>query len=241
MVAISDTHARHEKGRPIPEGDILIHAGDWSNVGTVSDIVKFRTFFEGQPHPYKIFIAGNHDITMHKSFYVSEKGYKEFHKHSYKSGTYKGLSPSEYADKCIDLAINGSNPNEERSDVIEYLEDSSYSIPNPVGNQPNLHIYGSPWQPTFCDWAFNGEPDDLRTIWAQIPADVDILITHGPPHNILDKNCDDFPCGCPILREEIMTRIRPRIHIFGHIHEGYGESRSITILLVILLLFLSFV
>ncbi len=59
-----------------------------------------------------------------------------------------------------------------------YLEDSSVQV-------MGLNIYGSPWQPMFCDWAYNldrGEP--CAKTWAQIPSETDILVTHGPPIGI---------------------------------------------------------
>jgi Icc-related predicted phosphoesterase len=56
-----------------------------------------------------------------------------------------------------------------------------------------------------------------------IPADTDVLITHGPPYGILDEvQRDPRPVGCRDLMRRIEA-IRPRVHIFGHIHEGYGQ------------------
>lgn len=60
VVCISDTHGHHEK-LTVPEGDILIHAGDFTNLGEVGEIARFGKWFEAQPHPHKIYIAGNHD------------------------------------------------------------------------------------------------------------------------------------------------------------------------------------
>ncbi len=86
-----------------------------------------------------------------------------------------------------------------------------------------LKIFGSPWQPEFCEWAFNlkrGWP--LRKKWEAVPAGVDILVTHGPPLGILDwSQFGDEHVGCGDLRQEI-HRIKPRLHCFGHIHGDYG-------------------
>lgn len=84
-------------------------------------------------------------------------------------------------------------------------------------------IYGSPWQPRFFDWAFNldrGEP--LRQVWAKIPSKIDLLLTHGPPHGILDLTSRGLQVGCEELRTALL-RVRPRVHVFGHIHESYGQ------------------
>jgi len=88
-----------------------------------------------------------------------------------------------------------------------------------------LKIYGSPWQPWFHDWAFNlrrGEP--LRKVWAQIPTETDIVITHGPPQGILDRCYDGREVGCQDLLERLEV-VRPRLHVFGHIHEAYGQRQ----------------
>ena len=85
-------------------------------------------------------------------------------------------------------------------------------------------MYGSPWQPEFCNWAFNlpHNGKELESHWQAIPNDVDVLITHGPPFGVLDRNSSGMPCGCELLAKEIEERIKPQLHIFGHLHEGYG-------------------
>jgi predicted phosphodiesterase len=89
-----------------------------------------------------------------------------------------------------------------------------------------LKIWGTPWQPWFFDWAFNGRPEDLKRQWALIPEGTDILVVHGPPHGYGDgvPERDDRVrhCGCPHLLERI-RQIAPRLVVYGHIHEGRGE------------------
>ena len=65
LVCISDTHRFHRQ-LEVPEGDVLIHAGDFSNNGGMTEVKGFLEWFHEQPHPYKIFIAGNHDRTFEK-------------------------------------------------------------------------------------------------------------------------------------------------------------------------------
>lgn len=91
-----------------------------------------------------------------------------------------------------------------------------------------VKVYGSPWTPTFCNWHFmkdRGEP--IRMMWDNIPNDTDILVTHGPPHGILDRNSEGKSVGCHDLKKAI-SRIKPKYSIFGHIHEGYGEYEDET-------------
>jgi hypothetical protein len=99
-----------------------------------------------------------------------------------------------------------------------YLEDSSTVI-------EGISIYGSPWQPWFYDWAFNLQRGpEIRRKWEAIPANVDILITHGPPIGHGDECVSGQRAGCVDLLYEIQHRIKPKFHVFGHIHEGYGVT-----------------
>lgn len=84
-----------------------------------------------------------------------------------------------------------------------------------------LKVYGSPIQPYFCNWAFNRFPGpEIQAHWDKIQP-CDILITHGPPSGILDENGLMQNCGCNQLLSKILE-IKPKAHIFGHIHENYG-------------------
>lgn len=86
-----------------------------------------------------------------------------------------------------------------------------------------INIYGSPWQPWYHDWAFNLERgEEIKKKWDLIPQGVDVLITHGPPHKILDKTIEGVDAGCEMLVEAI-KRVKPKIHVFGHIHEARGQ------------------
>lgn len=85
-----------------------------------------------------------------------------------------------------------------------------------------LKIWGSPIQPYFCNWAFNRMPGaEIQKHWDMIPKSMDILVTHGPPMGFLDENMLGQRCGCDQLLYKILE-MRPKAHIFGHIHENYG-------------------
>jgi len=108
---------------------------------------------------------------------------------------------------------------------INYLEDSELSI-------QDIKVYGSPWQPEFCNWAFNLPKGgkELEDKWAAIPENLDILITHGPPQGILDVSGAPYNepnLGCSLLRTRV-DKVKPKIHIFGHIHgsAGYKYNNS---------------
>jgi Icc-related predicted phosphoesterase len=163
----------------IPEGDILIHAGDLTNVGDTRDVYDFNDFLGEQPHPYKIVIAGNHDFCFESD-----------------------------SQRCREILTNAI-----------YLQDEAMLL-------HGITFYGSPWQPWFLNWAFNLERGpEIRQKWDRIPVETDVLITHGPPYGYLDYTRNKAYVGCRDLLE-VVERIHPRLHVFGHIHEGAGTSRN---------------
>lgn len=180
LVLISDTHGAH-KTVQVPEGDVLIHAGDLSKRGEEGEVKEFLDWFSKQPHTYKVFVAGNHD-------WLFERRSAEY---------IKSLIPEN----------------------IIYLNDSGVEI-------NGVYIWGSPIQPTFYNWAFNRDRgEDIKRHWDLIPEHTDVLITHGPPYGILDKTFRGEHVGCQDLMNAI-HEIQPKLHVFGHIHEGYGIQQS---------------
>ena len=88
-----------------------------------------------------------------------------------------------------------------------------------------IKIYGSPYSLEFCGWSFALKNDqDCQECYSKIPEDTDILMTHGPPFGILDTNMRGEHCGDINLLKEIQNRVKPAYHLFGHIHEAYGEQ-----------------
>ena len=88
-----------------------------------------------------------------------------------------------------------------------------------------LNIWGSP---VTCDDAAYGytKPEERASLYASIPHDTHILITHGPPFGILDHEPGtDERQGCPELRKAVI-RVKPKLHVFGHVHAGYGTCHT---------------
>lgn len=200
VVCISDTHCQH-KFVDVPEGDILVHSGDFLGRGDMAELFKFNAWLTNQPHKYKIVVPGNHDKIFEKN-----------------EGMARG-------------ALSGAT---------HILIDKYVEI-------EGLKIYGSPWQPEFNNWAFNlPRGEALKEKWSLIPENLDLLITHGPPKGILDTFPDwevfDYTfthlpkdqwvprkiqvqksVGCEELLEAVM-RVKPKYHVFGHIHDSYGTK-----------------
>ena len=183
LICISDTHGKHSDVKLSP-ADMIIHAGDMSEMGTKKQIQDFIDWFSSLDYQYKILLAGNHD------FFFEQATSKEIRK----------MIP----------------------EGVIYLCDSGVEI-------EGIKFWGSPVQPWYHNWAFNKSVKTISKHWNEIPDDTDILITHVPPQSILDKNRRDEQCGCPQLTPRV-KEVKPRYHIFGHIHESYGmlESDGVT-------------
>ena len=185
-VVISDTHGIHDKIQ-LPDGDVLIHCGDSTNHGSLTELVSFLNWFKKRPHKHKIMISGNHD------FIIEDK-----------PETLKELIPTN----------------------IEYLEDSWVEIEGKI-------FYGSPWVPQFFNWAFmEDRGDNIAKHWDKMIDKIDVLITHGPPYGHNDLAPPVFNnrpawshVGCFELLKKVYE-VQPKVHVFGHIHEGYGMSSS---------------
>lgn len=181
IVAISDSHGSH-KSLTIPDGDVLVVAGDFMRHGGLEEIPVFHEWLTTLPHKKKIIVAGNHDWAFERT-------------------------PS----MALSLLYAGTIGD------IHYLGDRSFTF-------EGVKFYGSPWQPDFFNWAFNlPRGEQLARVWARIPSDIDVLITHGPPAGIMDRNAQDKKFGCQDLLERVL-KIKPPIHIFGHAHAGYGNE-----------------
>lgn len=176
---MADTHGQLEHV-DIPEGDVLIIAGDVCRGRSLQELKYLNNFFGSLPHAHKVLIAGNHDLIMEQ------------------------LGRAEL-ERIFTHAV--------------YLEDSGITI-------DGLKFWGSPWQPEFFNWAFNLPRGKLLAEkWAKIPDNTDVLITHGPPFGILDRTLRNKRVGCEELLKAI-GRIKPKVHVFGHIHEDYGQNES---------------
>jgi len=175
---MSDSHCQHRRlPSAVPDGDVFIHAGDFTCHGRENDIRDFGSWVRALPHRHKIVIAGNHDVALQTS-----------------------------TDSALGWLGRG----------ITYLCDSGVTI-------DGVRFWGSPWHPRVGEWAFGLPRSELRYIWDLIPDDTDVLITHGPPAGILDQTGDDEHAGCAELLAAVQ-RVAPRVHVFGHVHEGAGAE-----------------
>lgn len=92
-------------------------------------------------------------------------------------------------------------------------------ITNGYCDTPIGRVYLDP-STLLIDWPFGKTEDELFEQYKNIH-DVDILVTHQPPYGILDRAVSGESCGSHALLD-LVERLKPRIHVFGHIHEGFG-------------------
>lgn len=195
FVCISDTHNSNGLMRhAIPGGDVLLHAGDFTMVGSAKEVDAFNAFLGTLSHRNKFVIAGNHELSFDPNT------------------TWLAASREQAA---LDDAVSAMK---QRLVNCTYLEDTEATV-------FGLKVYGSPWQPWHNSWAFNLQRGRaLLDRWDRIPADTDVLLTHTPPVGHGDLCVLDQHVGCVELLSVVQHRVRPRFHVFGHIHEGYGTT-----------------
>lgn len=88
-----------------------------------------------------------------------------------------------------------------------------------------MRIWGAPWSNKFGEWAFMRTEYDLIPHWEGIKPGVDILLTHGPAQGYGDLVPRGTHVGSKGLQEAV-ERVKPKIHCYGHIHEGYGIHKN---------------
>ncbi|GAM38162.1 40S ribosomal protein [Talaromyces pinophilus] len=225
---LSDTHTEtphirtfiHKPYRhPLPKSDIFLHAGDLTKVGRqeehqiVVDMLKKDVHAE-----VKIIIAGNHDLTHDRKYYA-EKGVG-------RHGSARLEDPEAIRALYTDDAAKDAG--------IVYMEEEVRTFT--LKNGAKFTVYASPYTPEFCGWAFAYDRDEDRfnphdgpiassvNQWVPDFPGVDIMVTHGPPAGVLDKIYWGKNVGCDNLLQAC-RRAKPRLHVFGHIHEAYGAVR----------------
>ncbi|KAK5082231.1 hypothetical protein LTR05_007375 [Lithohypha guttulata] len=200
ITCISDTHSKFPKVPP--SGELLIHAGDLTNSGTLNSIQQTVDWLKSLQKPwpgsrdgyrYIVIIAGNHDS------YMDERS-----RNAHDARTSKGSH-----GRKLDWG------------KIIYLQHGEVTLTFPGDRK--LKIYGAPQIPK-CggkDFAFQYERG--RDAWSDtIPDDVDILVTHNPPKWHLDI-AQNGGLGCEHELKEVW-RVKPTLHVMGHIHSGYGKE-----------------
>ena len=173
VICISDTHLTKPD---LPEGDVLVHAGDMCRGGDSDEFHEGMQWLGTQPHPIKIFVPGNHDRF------------------------------------AMDFTASARNLCEKYG--ITMLIDEGITI-------HGIRFHGSPWTRSFGNTRAFMVDEDLLTAKFDVMPRCDFLITHSPPAAIFDE-VDGIPVGSAGLIT-YLERVKPSVHVFGHIHVGHGK------------------
>lgn len=218
---------------PMTKVDVLIHSGDLTMIGTMSQYRGALNMLSSIDAELKLVIAGNHDLSLHYDYYL----------HHPKAQRIAG---TEYDPAFAQQARDLWTGEEARKAGVTYLTEGMHNFS--LSNGAKFSVYASPWQPVFYNWAFNypltedrwnpahliqQTPDLTQNVVPAPPqqdphpipegAEVEVVITHGPPHGHLDMTFNGVRAGCPHLLSAL-NRVRPRLHCFGHIHEAWGAE-----------------
>ncbi|KAK4552041.1 hypothetical protein LTR86_010718 [Recurvomyces mirabilis] len=205
---LSDTHG---DPLPIPEAafDVAIHAGDLTEESKLDEFKAAISLLHEIKAPLKLVIPGNHDFTLDEPMFKRKLAAIE-------PPLDDDLIKREYGafgevSRLFDDA---------RESGIILLEEGTHKFK--LANGAVLTVYASPYTASLSDWGFQYHPQQGHD-WS-ISNDVDVVITHGPPKGVLDYTDSKTRAGCPGLFAAV-ARARPRLHCFGHIHEGWGAKR----------------
>ncbi|KAI9837678.1 MAG: hypothetical protein M1837_002720 [Sclerophora amabilis] len=212
LVLISDTHSCHSSLDPLPEGDILIHAGDITEHGTIKEIEEFVQWFSTLPYKYKIFVAGNHDHSL-------EPG------HTYRSALRQVDGRFDNGEYVVAKSPEESVRLIQSIDLLQdtntiYLRPDRATVTVKIRDR-QLVVHGSPCTPlSFGPNAFMRERSYLDKLWLDAPMS-DVLVSHAPPRGLLDQALNGRHLGCDGLKSAV-ERTRPRLVVCGHVHEARG-------------------
>ncbi|KAL8765662.1 MAG: hypothetical protein Q9209_007342 [Squamulea sp. 1 TL-2023] len=228
---ISDTHTAklwpssdksHAYRDPLPSADVLLHAGDITMIGYIDEYESMIDMLSQADAELKIVIAGNHDVTLDEPYYENI-GKRKFHRNFGEDlEVVREMWTGQKAKKAGIVYLD------EGVRTFTLSNGASFTMmKNELTSPRSTH---HPYQPEFCNFAFGYRRDEDRfNNKAQNPVpgwpNIDIMLTHGPPAGILDETCHGDKVGCEHLLRAT-RRCRPRLHCFGHIHEGWGAQRT---------------
>jgi len=199
VVCLSDTHCAGSEGQiEVPDGDLLIHAGDLTYRGTEGEVGRELGWIDSLPHKHKVVVPGNHDWLFDPNRPYAFRGWL------LPQGPIDGLMANF---PTITLLID-------QATTIEGFK--VYGSPW----QPWFHDWA------FNFPRHDPGHETAQATWAKIPDDTQILVTHSPPNGILDSTYpDDERAGDIELRRRIdLLDGSLRLHVFGHLHESAGRA-----------------
>ncbi|KLJ10414.1 hypothetical protein EMPG_14202 [Blastomyces silverae] len=190
--------------------DVAIHCGDLTEGSTLEEFHLAIKLLTNLNAPLKLVIAGNHDYTLDIPF---------FKKRVEQQAKYLDPALIKRAYGDFGEARTLFDNDTARSAGIVFLEEGTHHFT--LKNGASLTVYASPMTPSCGGWAFQYRTRPGYTF--EIDNGADLVMTHGPPKGILDRTLSGARAGSTDVFEAV-ARARPRLHCFGHIHEGWGAK-----------------
>lgn len=207
---LSDTHGMEfrPEDKPSQHADVAIHCGDLTEESKLEEYQASIRMLKDIKASLKLVIAGNHDFTLDIPAFKKKV-----------ADARPPLDPDLVRKVYGDYGGARQMFEDARAAGIIFLDEGNHHFV--LENGAMLNVYASPWTPSLGDWGFQYTPRHGHTF--EITEGVDLVITHGPPKGIMDYTESKQRAGCPDLFGAI-ARARPRLHCFGHIHEGWGAK-----------------
>lgn len=206
IVCISDTHSHTVD--EVPDGDILIHAGDMTAEGSIAQIQKQVDWLASLPHKEIVVISGNHDTYLDPRTRPSLR-------EDQRAGAidWKRVHYLQHRRLSLSIAMEPPSSDDEGTHLLARESKSR-----------RLTLYGAPQIPACGDFSVHAfQYPRGRDAWSEtVPEDTDILITHTPPKFHMDLSLPS-ELGCEHLAREV-KRVKPTLHVYGHVHWGAGQE-----------------
>ncbi|KAB5515447.1 ser/Thr protein phosphatase family protein [Coniochaeta sp. 2T2.1] len=209
FLIISDTDG---KDFPIPNipVDVAIHCGNLTEGSTPGEFRRTIGQLERIQVPLKLVIAGNRDYTLDNPCCQEQAD------DAISARTNDPTVPEQLKKGCV--GVGDPLHFIEKSKDIKYLREGAHEFI--LKNGAKLTVYASSYTPYQGNGGFQFRREDGHKYDIGI---ADVVITHGPPHGVLDLTASNQRGGCPDLFAAV-NEARPRLHCFGHIREGWGAK-----------------
>ena len=203
VVCFSDTHGRHHRltGRlAVPDGDVLLFAGDACSEGTPEEWAAFCRWLGELPHPHKVVVPGNHDWPL-------QPDRPRWNVRARYDAAARALAHRQAEDAGAVLLLDAEA-------TVGGLR---------VYGTPWVPVFYN-WA-----FNLPRRGTALAEAHGRIPAGLDVLVTHGPAYGRLDRTHRGTRAGCEVLANRLGALAKngkgPRLHVHGDIHEASGIQR----------------
>ncbi|PYH42612.1 metallophosphatase domain-containing protein [Aspergillus saccharolyticus JOP 1030-1] len=212
FLILSDTHNISLPPEYISnhDADVVIHCGDLTQSSMLDELQASINFLQQIDAPLKLVIPGNHDFTLDTPFFRSmvEKDTAHLRPEAI-AKAYGSYGEAKQLFMSPDAKAGG----------VRLLDEGTHHFT--LRNGASLTVYASPYTPSLWNSGFQYKRSEGHHF--EIQQNVDVAVTHGPPRGVMDLTASGQQAGCLELLAAV-AHARPRMHCFGHIHEGWGAK-----------------